>query len=335
MKKRSCLHLFWFFVREKSGTLFLCLVTAGLFLLIGFLSHIPMEPLWYALQLSGIVFFIACIITWSRFYRKHRSVETVFSRLEVLPNGLPAPESRLEDMYQAILSEQAKLRLTEKNEQTRKMKEREDYYTLWMHQIKTPLAAMHLLLQSGEAPDAGQLEEELFKTERYAEMALHYLRLEGLTDDLDLKPQDLYGLVKKAVKKYALLFIHKKIALEMEPFEVQVLTDEKWFLVLLEQILSNAVKYTQQGSVCIRVQQGHILTITDSGVGIPKTDLPRVFDRGFTGHNGRADQRATGIGLYLAREVAQKLGHLLTIQSEEGKGTTVSIDVSKNPLEVF
>ncbi len=335
MKRASGLSVFLSFLREKAGALFLCLLTAGLFLLIGSLSHLDMEPLWYALELSGIVILIVGIVSWLRFIRHHRLTEAGFSRLETLPEGMPSPESRLEEMYQSFLGEQAQLRLREKNEQTRRIKEREDYYTLWMHQIKTPLSAMHLLLQSGDALGTGQLEEELFKTERYAEMALHYLRLESLSDDFELRSYDLYGLVKKAVKKYALMFIHKKITLFMEPFQVQVLTDEKWFQVLLEQILSNAVKYTQHGTVRIDVQQGHMLTIADSGAGIPKEDLPRVFDRGFTGHNGRADQRATGIGLYLAREVAQKLGHRLSIRSEVGKGTKVSIDVSKNPLEIF
>jgi signal transduction histidine kinase len=262
-------------------------------------------------------------------------MEAAFSRLETLPAGLPAPTCRLEETYQSLLSEQARLRLLEKNEQIRRLKEREDYYTLWMHQIKTPLSAMRLLLQSGDTLELGQLEEELFKTERYAEMALHYLRLESLADDFVLRLSDLYSLVKRAVKKYSLMFIHKKITLEMEPFEEKVLTDEKWFQVLLEQILSNAVKYTQQGTVRIHVQEGPILIIADSGVGIPKEDLPRVFDRGFTGHNGRVDQRATGIGLYLAREVAQKLGHRLSIRSELGKGTEVFIDVSENQLKVF
>ena len=335
MKKASGLGLFFSFLREKAGAFFLCLFVAGLFLLIGSLSHLDMEPLWYALELSGIVMLTVCIVSWLRYIRHHRLTEAGLLSPETLPAGLPSPESRLEEMYQSLLKEQALLRLKEKNEQTRRMKEREDYYTLWMHQIKTPLSAMHLLLQSGDALGTGQLEEELFKTERYAEMALHYLRLESLSDDFELRTYDLYGLVKKAVKKYALLFIHKKITLAMEPFQVQVLTDEKWFQVLLEQILSNAVKYTQQGTVRIDVQEGPRLTISDSGVGIPKEDLPRVFDRGYTGHNGRADQRATGIGLYLAREVAQKLGHRLSIRSQVGKGTEVSIDVSKNPLEIF
>ncbi len=335
MKKASVIRLFLSFLREKAGMLFLCFTVAGLFLMIGSLSHLDMAPLWYALQLSGVALFMAGIVSWARFYRKHRLMEAAFSRLETLPEGLPSPAGRLEEKYQSLLAEQARLRLMEKNEQTRKIKEREDYYTLWMHQIKTPLSAMRLLLQSGDTLDLGQLEEELFKTERYAEMALHYLRLESLTDDFVLRSHDLYSLVKKAVKKYALMFIHKKITLEMEPFEEKVLTDEKWFLILLEQILSNAVKYTQQGTVRIYVQEGPVLNIADSGVGIPKEDLPRVFDRGFTGHNGRMDQRATGIGLYLAREVALKLGHRLSIRSELGKGTQVSIDVSENKLKVF
>ncbi len=335
MKKVSGFHLFLSFLREKAETLFLCLLVAGLFLMIGSLSHLDMAPLWYALQLSGVALLMTGIVSWTRFHRKHRLMEAAFSRLETLPEGLPSPAGRLEETYQSLLAEQARLRLLEKNDQTRKLKEREDYYTLWMHQIKTPLAAMRLLLQSGDTLDLGQLEEELFKTERYAEMALHYLRLESLTDDFVLRFHDLYSLVKKAIKKYALLFIHKKITLELEPFEEKVLTDEKWFQVLLEQILSNAVKYTQQGTVRIYIQEGPVLIIADSGVGIPKEDLPRVFDRGFTGHNGRADQRATGIGLYLAKEVAQKLGHRLSIRSELGKGTEVSIDVSENQLKAF
>ncbi len=335
MKRAAGVSLFFSFLREKAGAFLLCLLVAGLFLLIGSLSHLDMEPLWYALQLSGIALLLSGIVSWLRFYRKHRLIEAGFSRIEALPEGLPSPESRQERMYQSLLANQAQLRLQEKNDQTRRMKEREDYYTLWMHQIKTPLAAMRLLMQSSDVPYNGQMEEELFKTERYAEMALHYLRLESLTDDFELREHDLYSLVKKAVKKYALMFIHNKITLELEPFALQVLTDEKWFQVLLEQILSNAVKYTRQGSVRIYVQQGHMLAIADSGAGIPKEDLPRVFDRGYTGHNGRADQRATGIGLYLAREVAKKLGHRLSIHSEVGKGTEVSIDVSENPYKDF
>ena len=335
MKKASASSLFASFLREKAGAFLLSAVTAGLFLLIGALSHIDMTPLWYALLLCGVFAFPVSIVSLSRYVRRYRQAEACLNHLETLPQGLPAAANRLDALYREIIELQGQLRLQEKNEQTRRLREREDYYTLWMHQIKTPLAAMRLLMQSGAATDNGQWEEELFKTERYAEMALHYLRLESNTDDLDLRRQDLYALVKKAVKKYAVMFIHKKISLELAPFDVQVLTDEKWFLVLLEQILSNAIKYTDAGVIRIFVQDGATLVLADSGIGISKEDLPMVFERGYTGHNGRADQRATGIGLYLAREAAKRLGHKLSIASETGQGTTVLIDVSDIPLEIY
>ena len=335
MKKVSALMLFASFLKEKAGAVLLSITVAALFLMIGSLSRLDMGPLWYALEIAGLAMLIVAVMAWTRYQRRYRQVEAGLAHSETLPQGLPPPAGMLEEAYQAIVSAQAQLRLKEKNDQTRRLREREDYYTLWMHQIKTPLSAMRLLLQSGDAAEASQLEEELFKTERYAEMALQYLRLENLSDDLELRSYDLHNLVKKAVKKYALLFIHKKIVLELEPMDAQVLTDEKWFLVLLEQILSNAIKYTQQGSIRIYAHEGPVLMVADSGMGIPKEDLPRVFERGFTGHNGRVDQRATGIGLYLAREVAKKLGHNLAIRSEVGRGTTVSIDVSVNPLEIF
>jgi len=335
MKKASALSLVASFLREKLGAFLLCALTAGLFLLIGSLSHMDMSPLWYALMLCGLVIIPTAILSLSRYIRKFRQAEQCLYHLDTLPQGLPDSKSRLETLYQEIIERQGELRLQEKNEQNRKLKEREDYYTLWMHQIKTPIAAMRLLMQIGVTPEDGQWEEELFKTERYVEMALHYLRLESNTDDLQLCRQDLYTLVKKAVKKYAVMFIHKKISLDLSPFDAQVLTDEKWFLVLLEQILSNAVKYTDKGIIRIFVQDGSMLAIADSGIGISKEDLPRVFERGYTGHNGRADQRATGIGLYLAREVAKRLSHKITIQSEPGRGTTVFIDVSDIPLEIY
>ncbi len=335
MKKASVPGLFASFLREKAGTVFLCAAVALLFLAVGALSRLDMGPLLYALLLSGLLAAVAAVASFSRYAKRFRQAEAGQNHLETLPQGLPAPGGRLEKQYQALVKGQAEMRLAEKNEQTRRLKEREDYYTLWMHQIKTPIAAMRLLLQSGEPLPAGPLEEELFKIERYAEMALTYLRLESQADDLELKEYDLYGLVKKAVKKYALLFIHKKIALELEPFQVRVMTDEKWFLVLLEQILSNAVKYTEKGAVRIYVKDGVALAVQDSGAGIPKEDLPRVFDRGFTGHNGRVDQRATGIGLYLAKEAAKKLGHTVSIQSEPDRGTTVTIGIARLPLEIF
>lgn len=211
-----------------------------------------------------------------------------------------------------------------------------DYYTMWIHQIKTPIAAMRLLLEDradGTGLLAGQqAAEELFKIEQYAEMALCYARLDSLSSDLLFKKYNVYGILKQAVKKYAVLFIGSGLSFSMEEFAVQAVTDEKWLAFVLEQILSNAIKYTKKGGISIYGAdcagdrlEGEVsyLVIEDSGIGIRKEDLPRIFERGFTGCNGRLEKRSTGIGLYLSRQILDRLSHTIRVESEVGKGTKV------------
>ena len=335
MKRERPLRIFLLFLWEKAGVLLLYAVTAGLFLAIGGLSHMDMATLQYAFSLSGLVVILSGIVSFSRYYRRHKTLQSCLNTLDGLQEKLPPAQTLRDKDYQALLAAQGEARFSEKNAQAIRLREQEDYYTLWVHQIKTPISALRLLLQDGGTPDLGQMEAELFKIGQYADMALQYLRLESLHADLELRRMDVYELVKKAVRKYSVLFIHKKIALEMEPFSAQVLTDEKWFSLILEQIISNAVKYTEKGSVTIYLYDQQTLAIRDSGVGIRKEDLPRVFERGFTGLNGRLDSRATGIGLYLCREVATRLGHSLHIQSQVGQGTTVLIGIAENELRIF
>ena len=210
-------------------------------------------------------------------------------------------------------------------------KEAEEYYMLWAHQIKTPISAMNLLLQAGEA-DPKILSAELFKIEQYVEMVLHYLREKQMSQDMVLNRYSLSEIIKTAIKKYSRLFILQKIKLNFEPMEVTVLTDEKWLLFALEQIISNALKYTNEGSVSIYMdkENENLLIIEDTGIGISAEDLPRVVERGFTGYNGRSNQKSTGLGLYLTKEVLKKLGHRLQLESQVGKGTKVMIDFSRD-----
>ncbi len=335
MKRQPPLKVLVYFLRDRAGTLLLCAFSAGLFLLVGSLSHMDMAPLLYALELTGLLVLIVGIVSFSRYYHRHVLLNGCKNALEDLQKALPPARGLMEADYRALLLALAQERLDEKNAQVRQKREQEDYYTLWVHQIKTPISALRLLLQEGGEQDVHQMEAELFKIGQYADMALQFLRLDSLSADLELRYYDLYELVKKAVKKYSLLFIHKKIALEMEPFSAQVLTDEKWFSLILEQVISNAIKYTIQGTVSIFLHDEKTLAIGDTGIGIRREDLPRVFERGFTGLNGRLDQRATGIGLYLCHEAAAKLGHSLSIQSELGKGTTVFIGIEEKELKIF
>ncbi|PKM71531.1 MAG: hypothetical protein CVU92_08175, partial [Firmicutes bacterium HGW-Firmicutes-17] len=179
--------------------------------------------------------------------------------------------------------------------------------------------------------------QELFKIEQYVEMVLQYLRLESMSSDLILVEYDLADIVRQAVKKYGIIFINKKISLELAELNCRVLTDEKWLVFVLEQIISNALKYTNQGKISIYLDDWSekTLIIEDTGVGIRDEDIARIFDRGFTGYNGRMDKKSTGIGLYLCQQVLNKLSHSITVTSQVGKGTRVSIDLAMLGFEAL
>ena len=231
-----------------------------------------------------------------------------------------------------------KLALLEMDKKNRAIEEREklndlmDYYTLWAHQIKTPIAASSLLV--GEIEDKkvkNQLEQELFKIESYVNIVLQYLRLESFHEDLVLKKENAEDLVKEIVKKYAIFFIQKGLSLSLHDLDRTIITDKKWFVVILEQVLSNSLKYTSQGGIEIYFQEDR-LYIKDSGLGIQDADLLRVFERGFSGYNGRLTQQSSGLGLYLSKKIADELGHQISIASQVGQGTTVMISFSEKKM---
>jgi signal transduction histidine kinase len=308
-----------------------------------FLYRMPMEPTVYAVSLC-LTLAVIVLITDSARYRK--KVEILTWQLEAVKEGtekLPGPEDEIEQLYQMLLknaqiehARQVGNILQEKSEMT-------DYFTLWTHQIKTPIAAMHLLLQQEIRLQAQEItvqeenkaqeqyymqkqeiESELFKIEQYVEMVLQYLRLNSSVNDFVLQEYELDGIIRQAVRKYAPMFIRRKLSLHYEPLQVKAVTDEKWMTFVLEQILSNAIKYTSSGDISIRMENG-CLVIEDTGIGILPEDLPRIFDKGYTGYNGRSDKKASGIGLYLVKKILNKLGHKILIESEPGKGTKVKL----------
>lgn len=251
-------------------------------------------------------------------------------------NQLFYASSRPQTALEVLLFE--KLALLEMDKKNRAIEEREklndlmDYYTLWAHQIKTPIAASSLLV--GEIEDKkvkNQLEQELFKIESYVNIVLQYLRLESFHEDLVLKKENLEDLVKEIVKKYAIFFIQKGLSLHLHDLDRTIITDRKWFVVILEQVLSNSLKYTSQGAIEIYFQED-TLYIKDSGLGIQDADLLRVFERGFSGYNGRLTQQSSGLGLYLSKKIADELGHQISIASQVGQGTTVMISFSEKKM---
>ena len=306
-----------------------------IFLCVYVLYHVSLEPVAYASLLAGCLGLGLAIGDFRKFYTRHRALHTLRGSIAVSLESLPAPRDLLEEDYQDLLEELARANAELESQADAQHSEMLDYYTMWVHQIKTPIAAMGLLLQGEEPPDRAQLAQELFKIEQYAEMVLQYLRLSDMSSDLLLKDYSLDSIVRQAVKKYATVFIHKKLALRLEPLNTMVLTDEKWLTFVIEQLLSNALKYTRQGTVSLYMdpEEEKTLVIEDTGIGIQPEDLPRLFEKGFTGYNGRMDKKSTGLGLYLCRGILQKLRHRISIRSTPGKGTQIRLDLARQALE--
>ena len=245
---------------------------------------------------------------------------------------LPKAETPLEKIYQEIIRDQEKRCQREQKESREKLVRSREYYTRWSHQIKTPIAAMELLLQE-EPADVRALKRELLKTSQYVEMALSYQRMEGDGNDLVIQRYELRPVVMQAVKKVSPLLIHKHISFSAGDLSGEVLTDEKWLVFVLEQLLTNASKYTKEGgSVRIGKENG-LLVLRDTGIGIRPEDLPRIFEWGYTGYNGRLDKRSTGVGLALVKQVMEMLGNKMEIRSVLGEGTEVFLDLRRTELE--
>ena len=297
------------------------------------LYSIDMRVIWYPLLLCAVVTVIFLLRGIVRDREKHRELEMLREAQDLEREMLPKPESWTEEEYQELVcAVQEKLR-SERETQEEARKDMEDYYAMWVHQIKAPIAVMNVLLQQADTAENRELRAELFRVEQYADMALSYVRLGEGTSDLVIQEYVLDEIIRKAVRKYAGQFIRKKIRLIYEGTDIRVLTDEKWLTFIIEQLLSNAIKYTSEGSVTITVDSGKKMTVTDTGIGIAPEDLPRIFEKGYTGYNGRMDKKSTGIGLYLCRMAAERLGHKLTAVSEPGRGSSFTVDLESYPFQ--
>ena len=306
------------------------------FAIIFSLYNISLEPIVYASVLCaniGIIFFL---VDFFKLYNHHKILNDLKSTITVNIDNLPEPKNIIEKDYKDLLTAIHNKNVQIAYDADIRQGDLIDYYTLWAHQIKTPISAMNLILQGEESEQNIELSMELFKIEQYVEFVLQYLRLESMTSDFVLKKYSFDDIVKQAIRKYASMFIRKKIKLNFEELSCEVLTDEKWLLFVIEQILSNALKYTNRGEISIYMDScsDKTLVIEDTGIGIEEEDLTRIFERGFTGYNGRWDKKSTGLGLYLCRQILNKLSHSITIESQIDKGTRVMINLSTIKLDI-
>ena len=292
--------------------------------LLGFLAQQEMVYVRYTCIIISFLFACVLLGDGARYRRSRRRLDQLHLRTELLPRELPEPMDGLSRDYDAIIRTLHQENERLKTESIRQQEEQREYYTLWVHQIKTPISAMRLLLDKDGDEDARLLKQELFKVDQYADLALKFVKLGDIASDLIVERCDLNEIARAAVKKYSLLFIYSKLTAQMEPLKTDIPCDRMWLEFILCQLLSNSIKYTHTGGVRIYMEQ-NALVVADTGIGIRKEDLPRIFEKGYTGYNGRMDTRASGIGLYLVKRAADALGIRVEVASELGKGTRVSL----------
>ncbi len=334
---RDFLRIIYSYLKGKITIISSLIISIIVFVVVFSLYSLPLESVLYAFLLSSFFILIIVIFDFLSFYKKHNDLLRLKNNITEANFKFRESLKLIEKDYQELIIEIDKNRLKIINEKNKAYTDMMDYYTVWSHQIKTPISAMRLILQSERSEINNELLEQLFKVEQYVEMALQYIRLDSLNSDLLFKRYSLDDIVKQAVRKYSKLFIRKKIKLNYEDLNRTVLTDEKWLLFVIEQILSNALKYTNHGEIKIYMdaKSSDTLVIEDTGIGIEQEDLPRVFEKGFTGYNGRGDKKSTGIGLYLCKQILNKLFFTISIESKVNNGTKIKIglDVAKVEIE--
>ena len=319
------MKLFLLYLRKLRLPALTFALFSAVFALSFYLYDLPMGAVAYPILFC---LFLALVIIAADFIRslaKYKRLRALGRVAELASLELPEAGSLEEAGYQealtALMSEARELARTRDEE----LRELTDYYTVWVHQIKLPITAMSLTLQNEDTPEYAKLRSQLSEINRYVEMVLAFLRLRSDTTDFVFGEYGLDPIIRRAIAKFSSEFIDRKLRLQYEPVDFTAVTDEKWLLFVLEQIISNALKYTKAGTIAV-FMEGRTLNIEDTGAGIAPEDLPRIFERGYTGQNGRENASATGLGLYLCREICGKLKIDISVSSTVGKGTRVSLD---------
>lgn len=319
------------YIKKNLKIYLLLIVFIFIFVLIFYLYNLPFEALFYSGSLCFLAALITSIIDFNNYRKSYIDLKylesNILNSMEDLPKSLDIRVKYYQKIIERLHNEVERLKI----EDNKKMEDLADYYSMWIHQIKTPIAAINFLLDNEET-DVKVFKQELFKIERYVEMVLTYIRLGSETSDYVITSIDLDEVVRENIKKYATLFINKKIKLNYVSHETYVISDKKWLGFAFEQLLSNAIKYTKSGGeISINISESELI-IEDNGIGIYEEDLPRIFEQSFTGLNGRYEKKSSGLGLYLCKKTLDKLQHKIEITSEVNKGTKVIVSFPKKDI---
>lgn len=331
--------MLWDYIKSRRVTVAVWAIVCALFAAVFALYSLPLKAVLYGAAVSGFFGLTAAAVDFIYYRRKRLRLKKLADEIIYTIDGLPSPVYGVEEDYCELVRILYENMRRVWDEMSEKYSDMTEYYTIWAHQIKTPIAAMGLILQEvGQSDDTNrelnrELSDNLQRIEQYAEMVMCYLRLDSDSTDYVIKEYDLDGIVRQAVRKFSRQFIRKKLSLTYEPLRKTVLTDEKWLLFVIEQIISNAVKYTKTGGAEIYCEEPLTLCIRDTGIGAAPEDLPRLFEKGYTGCNGRLDKKASGIGLYLCKRICTKLGHGISAENAPDGGLIIKLNLETKQTE--
>ncbi len=285
------------FIKYKLNEIIIIIVLSLLFGLIMMLYNTPLEGI---VLTAGIIIFLG-IIYFSYSMMIYKKVCTVQEE-----------NLQLKEEIQDI-----------RNEKIEYQSEIESYFLLWVHQMKTPITASKLLLEAEDIQTISQMRHEILQIDNYTNLALSYLKLMNEKTDMVFMEVRMDDLITPLIKRYSIQFIHNDTKLHYEKIYDSVLTDAKWTSVMIEQILNNALKYARGKNIWIKYNEAeNILSVKDDGIGINTSDLPKIFEKGFSGYNGRLNDKSSGIGLYIVKTIARRMNVSVSVESELGKGTT-------------
>lgn len=321
------------YLKSKIKTVSIFILFILIFNISFLLFHLSLKAVIYPELLCVLIGVIALSVDFVKYNKKLNELKNLEKQISALITDLPSIDNENEEIYQEIIKNLKSEISDKENTYNSSVQDMTEYYSVWAHQIKTPIASMKLSLQNEDSHLTRKLSSDLLRIEQYVEMVLAFLRLDSTSNDYLFKEYELDTIVKQSVRKFASDFIGKKLKLEYTPLERIIITDEKWFSFVIEQILSNSIKYTREGFVKIYMSDENTLCISDTGIGIAPEDLPRIFENGYTGFNGRLDKSASGIGLYLCKRICDNLGIGISVSSELGKGTQFFLDIEQYSLK--
>lgn len=316
------------YMKDHKKTFLFLLLIYLCFGLVYYFYSIPREAFFYALFLSLLFVVFFSFREYLADQKKMKELETIHKKEDLLQLEDLEAKEMVEEEYQRILGElYQEITALEIGHQN-SLQSLEEFFMMWTHQMKLPIASIKLYLEQESNLDKHILQSQIKRIERYAQMVLVYLRLSSDHSDYLFEQVDLDQMVKTCIKSFSLDFIQKKITLRYSALNKKVVTDKKWFSFALEQILSNALKYTKKGEIAIYLE-GEDLVIEDTGIGIKKQDLARLFDQNYTGYNGRINSESSGLGLYLVKKILDNLHHRISIESKVHVGTKVKVSITR------